>query len=400
MKIAILGYGTIGSGVAEVLKNNSDVVAMNAGEKVEVKYVLDLRDFPGDPVENILTHDYEEIQNDEEVGLIVETMGGVHPAYEFVKAALEKGRSVCSSNKELVAVYGAELIQIAKAHNTNFFFEASVGGGIPIIRPLIQCITADKIERINGILNGTTNFILTKMAEDGEDFDVALKTAQDLGYAEKDPTADVEGYDACRKIAILASLACKKQVNYEDIYTEGITKITATDFLYAKKMGFAIKIFGTAVMKDGKVYAMVAPQMISTANSLFSVNGVFNGISVTGNMLGDVMFYGAGAGKLPTASAVVSDVVEAVSKKNTHVSVAWDSAPLTLSSMDEMENRFFFRVGDEEKDQAVKMFESAEVIDAGVTGEKGILTGPVKEKDAKENFEKLSSLRGRIRVQD
>ncbi len=400
MKIAILGYGTIGSGVAEVLKNNSDVVAMNAGEKVEVKYVLDLRDFPGDPVENILTHDYEEIQNDEEVGLIVETMGGVHPAYEFVKAALEKGRSVCSSNKELVAVYGAELIQIAKAHNTNFFFEASVGGGIPIIRPLIQCITADKIERINGILNGTTNFILTKMAEDGEDFDVALKTAQDLGYAEKDPTADVEGYDACRKIAILASLACKKQVNYEDIYTEGITKITATDFLYAKKMGFAIKIFGTAVMKDGKVYAMVAPQMISTANSLFSVNGVFNGISVTGNMLGDVMFYGAGAGKLPTASAVVSDVVEAVSKKNTHVSVAWDPTPLTLSSMDEMENRFFFRVGDEEKDQAVKMFESAEVIDAGVTGEKGILTGPVKEKDAKENFEKLSSLRGRIRVQD
>ena len=246
MKIAVLGYGTIGSGVVEVIRTNAKSIAKRAGEEVEVKYVLDLRDFPEDPVQEILVHDYNVIAEDEEVRVIVETMGGTKPAYDFVKTALLNGKSVCSSNKELVAAHGAELIQIARDKNVNFFFEASVGGGIPIIRPLNQCITADEIEEINGILNGTTNFILTKMADEGADFDEVLKKAQELGYAEKDPTADVEGYDACRKIAILTSLAYGKQVDYEDIYTEGITKITAEDFKYAKKINSAIKIFGAA----------------------------------------------------------------------------------------------------------------------------------------------------------
>lgn len=229
MKIAVLGYGTIGSGVVEVVEKNAASIEKRAGEKIEVKYVLDLREFPGDPVQDILVHDYSVIAEDEEIGVIVETMGGTKPAYDFVKTALLNGKSVCTSNKELVAAHGAELIQIAEDKQVNFFFEASVGGGIPIIRPLNQCITADEIEQINGILNGTTNFILSKMADEGADFEDVLKEAQQLGYAEKDPTADVEGYDACRKIAILTSLAYGKQVDYEDIYTEGITKITASD---------------------------------------------------------------------------------------------------------------------------------------------------------------------------
>lgn len=246
MKIAVLGYGTIGSGVVEVLRTNAGSISKRAGEEVQVKYVLDLREFPGDPVQDILVHDYSVIAEDKEVGVIVETMGGTKPAYDFVKTALLNGKSVCTSNKELVAAHGAELIRIAKEKNLNFFFEASVGGGIPIIRPLNQCITADEIEQINGILNGTTNFILTKMAEDGADFADVLKEAQELGYAEKDPTADVEGYDACRKIAILTSLAYGKQVDYSDIYTEGITKITAEDFKYAKRPGMRSRYLAQA----------------------------------------------------------------------------------------------------------------------------------------------------------
>ena len=262
MKIAVLGYGTIGSGVVEVVEKNAASIEKRAGEKIEVKYVLDLREFPGDPVQDILVHDYSVIAEDEEIGVIVETMGGTKPAYDFVKTALLNGKSVCTSNKELVAAHGAELIQIAEDKQVNFFFEASVGGGIPIIRPLNQCITADEIEQINGILNGTTNFILSKMADEGADFAEVLKEAQELGYAEKDPTADVEGYDACRKIAILTSLAYGTQVDYEDIYTEGITKITASDFKYAKQAGLAIKIFGMSKKVGSSVYAMVAPHMV------------------------------------------------------------------------------------------------------------------------------------------
>ena len=399
MKIAVLGYGTIGSGVVEVLNINAGKIARRSGEKVEVKYVLDLREFPGDPVQDILVHDYSVIAEDDEIGVIVETMGGTKPAYDFVKTALLSGKSVCTSNKELVAAHGAELIQIAKEKNVNFFFEASVGGGIPIIRPINQCITADEIQEINGILNGTTNFILTKMAEDGADFGDVLKEAQELGYAEKDPTADVEGYDACRKIAILTSLAYGKQVDYEDIYTEGITKITAADFKYAEKMNAAIKIFGTSKKIGDRVYAMVAPQVVGHDHPLYSVNGVFNAISVTGNMLGDVMFYGAGAGKLPTASAVVADVVAAVKHQGEHVPITWSSDKLDITPLDEMENRFFVRVGGEEREKVAGVFGEVQMIDAGIAGECGFVTPVMKEKEFSEKVKALDTLITRIRVQ-
>lgn len=398
MKIAVLGYGTIGSGVVEVIRTNADSIAGRAGEAVEVKYVLDLRDFPGDPVQDILVHDYSVIAEDDEIGVIVETMGGTKPAYDFVKTALLGGKSVCTSNKELVAAHGAELIQIAEEKQANFFFEASVGGGIPIIRPLNQCITADEIEEINGILNGTTNYILTKMAEDGSDFGDVLKEAQELGYAEKDPTADVEGYDACRKIAILTSLAYGKQVDYEDIYTEGITNITAEDFAYAKKIGCAIKIFGTSKKIGDSVYAMVAPQMVAKEHPLYSVNGVFNGISVTGNMLGDVMFYGAGAGKLPTASAVAADVVAAVKHRGEHVPITWSAEKLAISPMDEWESRFFVRVKESEKEKAAQVFGAVQMIDAGISGECGFITPSMKEKDFEKKAEEFTTLITRIRA--
>lgn len=398
MKIAVLGYGTIGSGVVEVIRTNADSIAGRSGEIVEVKYVLDLRDFPGDPVQDILVHDYSIIAEDDEIGVIVETMGGTKPAYDFVKTALLRGKSVCTSNKELVAAHGAELIQIAKEKQVNFFFEASVGGGIPIIRPLNQCITADEIEEINGILNGTTNFILTKMAEDGSDFGDVLKEAQELGYAEKDPTADVEGYDACRKIAILTSLAYGKQVDYEDIYTEGITNITAEDFVYARKIDCAIKIFGTSKKIGDSVYAMVAPQMVAKDHPLYSVNGVFNGISVTGNMLGDVMFYGAGAGKLPTASAVVSDVVAAVKHQGENVPIKWSEKKLPIAPMDELESRFFVRIKQSERDKAAQEFGDVQMIDAGISGECGFITPAMKERDFVKKAEGFTTLISRIRA--
>lgn len=398
IKIAVLGYGTVGSGVVKVLNTNSAVIAKRAGQEVEVKYVLDLRDFPDDPVQSKVVHDFEVVVSDPEVDIVVETMGGTKPAYEFVKRSLQAGKSVCTSNKELVAAFGAELVHIAKSRNVNFLFEASVGGGIPIIRPLNQSLTADRIEQINGILNGTTNYILTKMAKEGSNFDDVLKQAQELGYAEKDPTADVEGYDACRKIAILTSLAYGQQVDYEDIYTEGITKITSNDFLYAKKMGAAIKIFGTSRKVGGKLYAMVAPQMIKADNPLFAVNDVFNAICVTGNMLGDVMFYGKGAGKEATASAVVSDVVDAVKHMNVNVMTIWEDEKQVVAPMDEMENRFFVRIGDKERAKAEQTFENAEFTDAGVPGEIGFVTERMTEKKFNDAVAGFDTFISRIRV--
>lgn len=398
IKIAVLGYGTVGSGVVKVLNTNAKLIAKRAGQEVEVKYVLDLRDFPGDPVQSKVVHDYNVIAEDPEISIVVETMGGTKPAYEFVKKALQSGKSVCTSNKELVAAYGAELVHIAKCKKVNFLFEASVGGGIPIIRPLNQSLTADKIEQINGILNGTTNYILTKMANEGSDFADVLKEAQELGYAEKDPTADVEGYDACRKIAILTSLAYGQQVDYEDIYTEGITKITAEDFRYAKAIGAAIKIFGSSKKVGGKLYAMVAPQMIKSDNPLFSVNDVFNAICVTGNMLGDVMFYGKGAGKEATASAVVSDVVDAVKHMNVNVMTIWEDEKQEVTSMDEMENRFFVRIGASDKAKAEEVFGKIEAVDAGIDGEFGFITEKMKEIDFNDRIAGFDSFITRIRV--
>lgn len=356
MKIAILGYGTIGSGVAEVLETNHDNIAKRAGEEVTVKYILDLREFPGTKAEEFLVHDFSIIALDAEIGCIVETMGGVEPAYSYVKEALLRGKSVCTSNKELVAEHGAELLEIARQKKVNFLFEASVGGGIPIIRPLNQSLTADEIMEITGIVNGTTNYILTKMSREGETFEAALSKAQKLGYAERNPEADVEGHDAGRKLAILASLAYGMQVDYEDIYMEGITKLTDVDFQYAEALDAEIKLLVSGKREGDSFYAMVAPRMIRSDNPLYSVQGVFNAILVHGNMLGDVMFYGSGAGKLPTASAVVADVVDAVKHQGKNIMTIWSSRKLALSDRMEAENNFFVRVPKEEEAHARELF--------------------------------------------
>ena len=313
VNIAVLGYGTVGSGVVEVINTNHKSINKRAGAEMNVKYVLDLRDFPGDPVEKVLVHDYEIIANDPEVDIVVEVMGGIEPAYTFVKRALESGKSVCTSNKALVAKHGPELMEIASAKNINFLFEASCGGGIPIIRALNSSLTADEIDEITGILNGTTNYMMYKMATEGSEFDAVLKEAQQKGYAEADPTADVEGYDACRKIAILSSLAYGRFLNYEDIYTEGITKITPEDMEYAEELGMTIKLLGTSrKIGDDSFYAMVAPFLVGKTSPLYSVNDVFNAVFVHGDAVEDAMFFGRGAGELPTASAVVGDVFDIV----------------------------------------------------------------------------------------
>jgi len=382
INVSVLGYGTVGSGVVEILKENADLITKRAGEEIRVKSVLDLRDFPGDPVQDMIVHDFEEIKNDPDVQIVVETMGGVHPAYEFVKASLESGKSVSTSNKALVAAYGPELLEIAQEHNVNFLFEASVGGGIPIIRPLKISLAPDEILEISGILNGTTNYILTEMTNNGSAFDTVLKDAQDKGYAEKDPTADVEGYDACRKIAILTSLAYGKQLDFEDIYTEGITKITDRDICYAKKIGAKVKIFGSSKKVGDKVSAMVAPKLITSEHPLYSVDGVFNAILVKGNMVGDVMFYGQGAGKLATASAVVSDVIDEAKHVNVNMRTLWDHEKLALMPMDEVKSKFFVRVKgtkDEVQEQAAKLFGKITAVDAGFDDEFGFVTEEITE---------------------
>lgn len=403
IQIAVMGYGTVGSGVVEVLNTNQASIDKRVGEEVRVKYVLDLRDFPGDPVESVLVHDFETIVNDPEVKVVVEVMGGVEPAYTFTKRCLLAGKSVCTSNKALVAAHGAELLQIAKDKNLNYLFEASVGGGIPIIRPLQTCLTADEIVEISGILNGTTNYILTNMTYGGANFDDALKDAQDKGYAERNPEADVEGHDACRKIAILTSLISGQRVDFEDIYTEGITKVTAEDIKYADKLGRVIKLLAMSKKEaDGKYYAMVAPFLIDAANPLYSVNGVFNAIFVEGNMLGDSMFYGSGAGKLPTASAVAADVVDACKNLNENLGFYWSDEKLVLSDTKDDKRRFLVRVkGDAQADKAAMeaLFGPVEVVDAGLAGEFGFVTGELSEAEYAERAAKSDRILNRIRVE-
>lgn len=395
--IAVLGYGTVGSGVVEVITKNHDIVNKRAGKDIQIKYVLDLRDFPGDPVQEILVHDYNVILTDPDVSIVVEVMGGINPAYGFVKSALEAGKSVVTSNKELVAAHGAELLEIAKANNENFLFEASVGGGIPIIRPINQSFTADEIYEITGILNGTTNYILTKMTDEGSDFESVLKLAQEKGYAERNPEADVEGYDACRKIAILTSLVCGKQVDYEDIYTEGITKITGTDIQYAKALSGAIKLLGTSKWIDGKIYSMVAPFIIGGEHPLRNVNGVFNGIFINGNMLGDTMFYGKGAGKLPTASAVVADVVDAVKHEGTNIMTIWDKEKVKLGDKKDFACKFFVRVQNT-KSEIEAVFGAVSYVEAeGITGETAFLTEQMTETQFDEKIKALDMI-SRIRT--
>lgn len=397
VNVAVLGYGTIGSGVVEVLQTNTEVIAQRAGEEIAVKYILDLRDFPGDPNADKVVHDYDIIDKDENVQVVVECMGGVEPAYTFVKRALLNGRSVATSNKELVAKHGAELIAIAHEKNINFLFEASVGGGIPIIRPLVQCLTADVIEEVSGILNGTTNYMLTRMKEEGISFEEALKEAQEKGYAELHPEADVEGYDACRKIAILTSLAYGMQVDYEDIHTEGITHITETDFKYAKAMNMGIKLLGTSRREEGGLFALVAPMMIAHDHPLYSVNDVFNAILVKGNALGDVMFYGKGAGKLPTASAVVSDVVDEVKHMGTHIMTIWQPQKLHLVEYTLYKSRFFVRAKNGTEDKARVLFGNIAICHAeGVDGEYGFVTEPMTVGDFEEKKSQLDGFIARI----
>ena len=402
VNIAILGYGTVGSGVVEVLNVNGESINRRCGQEINIKYVLDLREFPGDPIQDKIVHDYNIIMNDPEVKIIVEVMGGVEPAFTFVKEAILKGKSVCTSNKELVAKHGAELLALSKTMKVNFLFEASVGGGIPIIRPLNQSLSADEIEEITGILNGTTNYILSKMSNDGLDFNTALKEAQAKGYAERNPEADIEGYDACRKIAILSSLAFGMQVDFEDIYTEGITKITDIDIKYAKAMGASIKLLGTSRKEGDHVFAMVAPMMIKPNHPLYSVNDVFNGIFVRGNVIGDVMFYGSGAGKLPTASAVVADVVDAAKHIGTNIMTLWSSKKLELSDMKDAKHRYFVRIAennDAVKEKVLMLFGQVEEMSApGINNEYAFVTNQINEATYAEQATKIENIVSMIRV--
>lgn len=403
INIAVLGYGTIGSGVVEVIDKNSDGISKKVGDEIRIKHVLDLRDFPGDRVESILVHDFDIIVNDPEVTIVVEVMGGVEPAYTFVKKCLLAGKSVCTSNKELVAAHGPELVKIAKERNINFLFEASVGGAIPIIRPLCSSITADKILEIKGILNGTTNYILTQMDTQGWDFDKALSKAQELGYAERNPEADIEGHDACRKIAILSSLAFGRNVNYEDIYTEGISKITAMDILYARKMDCKIKLLASSEIIDGKYYAMVAPFLVKSSHPLSGVSGVFNAIFVKGSEIDDLMFYGSGAGKLPTACAVVADVIDAARHLNENIQTIWSEEGLALTGCENATRRFFVRVSGKRSGCEAKINEEFGEVDYIEPEEDtegfGFVTPALAEKSFDEHLRNIPNVLGRIRFE-
>ena len=400
IQMAVLGFGTVGGGVVELIDRNQDVIRKTVPEGIHVKYILDLRDFPDSPYCDRVTHDYQDILDDGEISVICETMGGKEPAFTFSKKALERGISVCTSNKELVAAHGPELLQIAKANNCSYLFEASVGGGIPLLRPINACLTQEDITAVFGILNGTTNYILTRMEKAGISFEHALKEEQEKGYAERNPEADIEGYDACRKIAILSSLMSGEHVNYEDIYTEGITKISIEDFAYAKSLNMAIKLLGMCKKNESGFFTIVAPFMIPLENPLANVNGVFNAIDVHGNMLGDVMFYGKGAGKSATASAVVADVVDILKHKDKHIEVNMNSKKAVLTSKDNAVRKFFVRVTDNLEDQAKELFgNKIEVIRCDeVSGEFAFVTDLISEKDFEEKLWKFDSVKGYIRL--
>lgn len=402
MNVAVMGYGTIGSGVVEILEQNKEIIARQTGDTVNVKYILDLREFPGTPIEKKIVHDFSVIEKDPEVSMVIETMGGLNPAYPFVKASLQAGKHVATSNKALVAAYGTELLKIAKENQVNFLFEASVGGGIPIIRPLYTSLAGEQIEEITGILNGTTNYILTKMDKAGETFEEALSKAQELGYAERNPEADVEGHDTCRKIAILTALASGHEVNYEHIYTEGITNITDVDFRYADALGTSVKLFGSSRISDQGVHAFVAPVMIGKDHPLYSVNDVYNGILVKGNMLGTSMFYGSGAGKLPTASAVVADIIEALKNPGHHVKMGWDGNRLNISAMDSVSFRYFVRIkgiAAKRLAEAEAAFGKVEVTELDHMDEFAVMTEVMTEEEYHLRAKKLSGIRQRIRAE-
>lgn len=404
VNIAVLGYGTVGSGVVEVIHTNHERINQRIGDELNVKYVLDLRDFPGDPIQEKLVHDFNVIVEDPDVQIVVEVMGGIEPAYTFVKRSLQAGKSVATSNKALVAKHGAELLSIARDKNINFLFEASVGGGIPIIRPLNSSLTADEIEEITGILNGTTNYMLSKMFYEGADYAEVLKEAQDKGYAERNPEADVEGYDACRKIAILSSLISGQQVDFEDIYTEGITNITKEDMMYAKEMGMTIKLLASSKRDNDHLHAIVAPALLHKEHPLYNVNDVFNAIFVHGNVLGDAMFYGSGAGKLPTASAVVADVVDEAKHLNRNIMTMWKNEKLELLPLDNTSKKFFVRIkGDAEamKAHLESSFGPISIVKVdGLNDEFGFVTEEMTEGSYKEKSAEFPGIIHMIRIEE
>lgn len=403
-KIAVLGFGVVGSGTVELFYKNKNKIVEKAGTDLDIKYILDIRDFPGSPFEGKFTKDINDILNDDEVTLVAEVMGGVNPAFDFVKSCLERGKSVVSSNKELVAKKGAELLRTAKEHNCNFLFEASTGGAIPIIRPLHQCLAANDITAVAGILNGTTNFILTKMINENMPFAEALSTAQKLGYAEKDPTADVEGHDACRKICILSSLVFGKHVYPEWVHCEGISSITAEDAQYAESWGGAVKLIGSVKRTaDGKILPIVRPAFVCGANQLSSVNDVFNGIMVYGDAIDQVMFYGRGAGKFPTASAIVADLIDAAKMKGTSISQVWEDSKDNSFIADYKEDvlPFYVRVQGVSKDRAKEVFGEVEFLtrENCPADEIAFITPEIKEKDFDEKLTQLGGkVLGKIRV--
>ncbi len=372
VSVAILGYGTVGSGVAEVMQKNADKIAQNAAQEIKVKYILDLRDFSDSPHKDLFVKDFSVIENDPEVRIVIETIGGVNAAYDFTKRALLAGKNVVSSNKELVATHGHELIEIARERNLNYLFEASVGGGIPIIRPICQCLAANEIDEIYGILNGTTNYILTQMIQNGLAFEEALVKAIENGYAEKDPTADIDGHDACRKICILASLSFGRHIYPVQVPTRGIRGVTLSDVNYARNIDCKIKLIARAVRTQGnKIAAYVAPHLICRSSLLSNVEDVFNGIVVRGNAIGDVMFYGQGAGKLPTASAVVADVIDAVKHLYARKYLDWaEGGPDAVSDQRELLSHWYIRTAADES-RIKDIFADASIICIGGASKKG-----------------------------
>ena len=395
VKIAIMGYGTVGSGVYEIIK--ADNFAYEAMNPIEIKYILDIRDFPDHKEKELFTKDFNDILNDSEIYCVVEAMGGLKPAYEFTKALLLAGKNVVTSNKELVATHGPELLRIAKDKNVNYLFEASVGGGIPIIKPLCSSLKANRIKKIAGILNGTTNFILTEMVEKGKSFSEALKMAQDNGYAERNPAADIEGHDACRKIAILASLAWGEYVDYNNIPTEGITNITLEDVAAASKLGYSIKLIGYADKRDG-LFIWVSPMLVRKSCPLACANGVFNAILVDGNYLGASMFYGQGAGKFATASAMVADVIDSVRHINAKKAyIEWTvSEKSNVMPVSESQNRYFVRTK-APIDKIEQLF--GKVSTEEIKGEFVFITDVMAEKDFLDKADKLDVI-SKIRVLD
>ncbi len=400
VKIAIMGFGVVGSGVGEVLRLHADSIAKRAKEEIRVKYILDLRDFPDSPFAGRFIKDFDTILNDPEIQIVVEVMGGLHPAFDYVKACLENGKSVVTSNKELVAAKGAELLAIAQKNNLNFLFEASVGGGIPIIRPISQCLAANDVIGIAGILNGTTNFILTKMIREQMTFDDALALAQKLGYAERNPAADIEGHDACRKICILASLAFGRHVYPEQVHTEGIQNLTLADVEYAESWGGVIKLIGRVKMLDsGKIQIICCPMFIDRDSQLANVDDVFNGILVRGDATGDVVFYGKGAGKLPTASAVVADVIDCVKHLKARKYLFWeDGSPDYVEDYLEDAQPMYVRATAENASMALG---TADALLGGVQqlsrknaprNELAFVTKEMKERDVREKLEQLSKM--------